>query len=123
MSAILLLFVVTFFKKQQVNKAEQSRLREAGAQLAPVGFHLQGPAKPQEMGVGPLRMWPGGLCVSRWVVISVTLGGAVSIQRSYTHSLSVPAPPSCFPASWHILLLTHTQSFLFMHSLSVNLTH
>jgi hypothetical protein len=49
----------------QVNKAEQARLREAGAQLAPVGFHLQGPAKPQEMGVGPLRMWPGGLCVSR----------------------------------------------------------
>jgi hypothetical protein len=26
-----------------------------------------GPAKPQEMGVGPLRMWPGGLCVSRCV--------------------------------------------------------
>jgi len=25
----------------------------------------QGPAKPREMGVGPLRMWPGGLCVSR----------------------------------------------------------
>lgn len=26
---------------------------------------FQGPAKPKEMGVGPLRMWPGGLCVSR----------------------------------------------------------
>jgi hypothetical protein len=51
----------------QVNKNEQNRLRQAGAQLAPLGFHLQGPAKPQEMGVGPLRMWPGGLCVSRWV--------------------------------------------------------
>lgn len=49
----------------QVNKSEQNRLRQSGAQLAPLGFHLQGPAKPQEMGVGPLRMWPGGLCVSR----------------------------------------------------------
>ncbi len=25
----------------------------------------QGPAKPGEQGVGPLRLWPGGLCVSR----------------------------------------------------------
>ena len=49
----------------QANKAEQNRLRQGGAQLAPLGFHLQGPAKPQEMGVGPLRLWPGGLCVSR----------------------------------------------------------
>lgn len=49
----------------QVNKGEQARLRDAGANLAPLGFHLQGPARPQEMGVGPLRMWPGGLCVSR----------------------------------------------------------
>lgn len=39
----------------QGNKEEQARLRQAGAQLAPLGFHLQGPAKPQEMGVGPLR--------------------------------------------------------------------
>jgi hypothetical protein len=57
----------------QVNKAEQERLRQEGAQLAPVGFHLQGPAKPQEMGVGPLRMWPGGLCVSRYGVWGVCL--------------------------------------------------
>jgi hypothetical protein len=26
-------------------------------------------AKPQEMGVDPLCMWPGGLCDSRWVGI------------------------------------------------------
>lgn len=41
----------------QANKEEQQRLKRAGAQLAPLGFHLQGPAKPQEMGVGPLRLW------------------------------------------------------------------
>ncbi|KAF6260285.1 phosphatase 2C-like domain-containing protein [Scenedesmus sp. NREL 46B-D3] len=56
---------ITYSHRIQVNKNEQNRLRQAGAQLAPLGFHLQGPAKPQEMGVGPLRMWPGGLCVSR----------------------------------------------------------
>lgn len=49
------------------NKDEQARLRQAGQQLAPLGFHLQGPAKPGEPGVGPLRLWPGGLCVSRSV--------------------------------------------------------
>jgi hypothetical protein len=29
----------------EVNKHKQNRLRQAGAQLAPLGFHLQGPAK------------------------------------------------------------------------------
>ena len=49
----------------QANASERARLRAGGALLAPLGFHLQGPAKPNEMGVGPLRMWPGGLCVGR----------------------------------------------------------
>lgn len=49
------------------NVEEQARLRAAGCQLAPLGFHLQGPARPNELGVGPLRLWPGGLCVSRSV--------------------------------------------------------
>lgn len=49
-------------KPLQANTEEQERLRSAGAQLAPLGCHLQGPAKPREMGVGPLRLWPGG-CV------------------------------------------------------------
>lgn len=51
----------------QSNVDEQTRLRAAGCQLAPLGFHLQGPARPNELGVGPLRLWPGGLCVSRSV--------------------------------------------------------
>ena len=29
------------------------------------GVHLQGAAKPGAPGLGPLRVWPGGLCVSR----------------------------------------------------------
>ncbi|KXZ54621.1 hypothetical protein GPECTOR_4g686 [Gonium pectorale] len=51
----------------QSNPDEQSRLRLAGCTLAPLGFHLQGPARQGELGVGPLRLWPGGLCVSRSV--------------------------------------------------------
>ena len=44
---------------------EQARLREAGCTVASMGFHLQGPATAGEPGVGPLRVWPGGLCVAR----------------------------------------------------------
>ncbi|PNW77853.1 hypothetical protein CHLRE_10g454450v5 [Chlamydomonas reinhardtii] len=51
----------------QSNPEEQARLRGAGCTLAPLGFHLQGPARQGELGVGPLRLWPGGLCVSRSV--------------------------------------------------------
>ncbi|GFH28620.1 PPM-type phosphatase domain-containing protein [Haematococcus lacustris] len=68
----------------QSNLDEQTRLKAAGQQLAPLGFHLQvgqdqaqgrgtqqqpagNQAKPGEPGVGPIRLWPGGLCVSRAV--------------------------------------------------------
>lgn len=44
---------------------EQSRLRGSGCNVASMGFHLQGPATAGEPGVGPLRVWPGGLCVAR----------------------------------------------------------
>lgn len=47
------------------NKKEQTRCKSAGLIVAPLGTHLQGPAKTGEVGVGPLRIWPGGLCVSR----------------------------------------------------------
>lgn len=49
------------------HEAERQRLRNAGCQVMQLGFHLQGPARPGEQGVGPLRIWPGGLCVSRSV--------------------------------------------------------
>lgn len=51
----------------QTHDAERQRLRSAGCQVAQLGFHLEGPARPGEPGVGPLRIWPGGLCVSRSV--------------------------------------------------------
>lgn len=49
----------------QDNLGERTRIMDAGRQVAHLGFHLQGPARPGEPGVGPLRIWPGGLCVSR----------------------------------------------------------
>ena len=51
----------------QTHELERQRLRNAGCQVAQLGFHLEGPARPGEPGVGPLRIWPGGLCVSRSV--------------------------------------------------------
>ena len=30
-----------------------------------LGFHLRGPVKDGESGLGPVRIWPGALCVSR----------------------------------------------------------
>ena len=45
--------------------SEKERLLTAGCTLAQLGFHLEGPARPKEPGFGPLRIWPGGLCVSR----------------------------------------------------------
>ncbi|GAX80484.1 hypothetical protein CEUSTIGMA_g7922.t1 [Chlamydomonas eustigma] len=56
---------VTFSHRIQGCSVEQQRLEKAGCRMAQLGFHLQGPAKPGEPGVGPLRIWPGGLCVSR----------------------------------------------------------
>lgn len=56
---------LTHSHRLQVNKTEVKRCETGGGFVAPLGFHLQGPAKPNEMGVGPLRLWPGGLCVSR----------------------------------------------------------
>ncbi|KAG1670124.1 hypothetical protein FOA52_013700 [Chlamydomonas sp. UWO 241] len=49
----------------QSHESERVRLKAQGCTIAALGFHLQGPAKPGEPGVGPLRIWPGGLCVSR----------------------------------------------------------
>ena len=73
---------ITCSHRIQANKAEQNRLRQGGAQLAPLGFHLQGPAKPNEMGVGPLRLWPGGLCVSRSIGVPVRASAASMLSAA-----------------------------------------
>lgn len=45
--------------------AEKQRLMKANVQLAPLRASLSGPAEVGETGYGPLRVWPGGLAVSR----------------------------------------------------------
>ena len=49
----------------QHHLAEQSRLKAAGTYIAPISVYMDGAAEPDEPGYGPLRAWPGGLCVSR----------------------------------------------------------
>ncbi|GAX80480.1 hypothetical protein CEUSTIGMA_g7918.t1, partial [Chlamydomonas eustigma] len=51
----------------QDNSSECQRMRSLGSKVASLGLHLQGPAEPGERGVGPLRCWPGGLCVGRGI--------------------------------------------------------
>ncbi|CAD7701369.1 unnamed protein product [Ostreobium quekettii] len=47
------------------SKLEQGRLLKAGVSVAPMSLSLSGPAKHGEEGSGYLRVWPGGLAVSR----------------------------------------------------------
>jgi serine/threonine protein phosphatase PrpC len=49
------------------HRAERRRVEEMGAQVAPVSMYGAGPANSAAEGVGPLRVWPGGLCLSRAV--------------------------------------------------------
>jgi hypothetical protein len=79
------------------NKKEQSRMKSAGLIVAPLGTHLQGPAKPGEVGVGPLRIWPGapGLAAAAgWCC------GAARQARSWGRGAgtsSSGAAPCCAP--------------------------
>ncbi|KAG1678010.1 hypothetical protein FOA52_000805 [Chlamydomonas sp. UWO 241] len=48
------------------SQLENQRLTAAGCHLAQLSMDLQGPTRGKnEVGVGPVRLWPGGLCVSR----------------------------------------------------------
>lgn len=47
------------------NKHEEDRLRKNGLHVAPLRETLDGPARVGEKGYGPLRVWPGGLAISR----------------------------------------------------------
>ncbi|CAD7697041.1 unnamed protein product [Ostreobium quekettii] len=51
--------------KIDINVKEQERLKDAGRQVTQLGIDLYRPAEDGERGVGPLRVWPCGLAVSR----------------------------------------------------------
>lgn len=47
------------------HKGERARCEAMGAIVAPAAMWGSGPADDYSSGVGPLRIWPGGLCLSR----------------------------------------------------------
>lgn len=49
------------------NQSERRRVEGNGASIAPVCASGMGPAKDVNNGVGPLRIWPGGVCLSRGI--------------------------------------------------------
>ena len=58
-------FPITKSHRLDDNPHEQQRLRRAGVTIAPLCSTMNGPAQRDTMGYGPLRVWPGGLAVSR----------------------------------------------------------
>jgi serine/threonine protein phosphatase PrpC len=48
-----------------MNKSDRKRVELTGAIVAPVCMSGVGPADAYSKGLGPLRVWPGGLCISR----------------------------------------------------------
>ena len=58
---------MTVSHRLQDNPAERARSIAAGHCLAPLSLTMEGPAKAGQPGIGPLRVWPGGLCVARGI--------------------------------------------------------
>eukprot|EP00210_Caulerpa_lentillifera_P006275 g5994.t1 len=56
---------VTTSDKIDTNQSEQSRLRRCGNQISALSEDYFRPAMSHEEGIGPLRVWPCGLAVSR----------------------------------------------------------
>jgi len=59
--------VLTVDHRVATFEADRERVEEAGAQVASLSPQGNGPAESRAVGVGPLRIWPGGLCLSRAV--------------------------------------------------------
>jgi serine/threonine protein phosphatase PrpC len=59
------LFQLTCDHRVASNKADRRRVELTGSVVAPVSMSGSGPADAYTAGLGPLRVWPGGLCISR----------------------------------------------------------
>lgn len=70
------------------NPTEQQRLRARGLLVSPLAAHMKGPARDGEMGLGPLRLWPGGLCVAR--SIGDSDAGPMVVPLPHLRQLLVP---------------------------------
>ena len=70
------------------NLSERKRLLKAGAYMAPISSNMNGAASEGDPGLGPLRIWPGGLCVSRGIGdIDV---GPVVIAKPHIRQVVIP---------------------------------
>lgn len=58
-------YELTTSHKIDTNKGEQTRLKDVGKIIKPLSQDLFQPAEDDEQGVGPMRVWPCGLAVSR----------------------------------------------------------
>lgn len=56
---------MTCCHKVHTNQSEQQRLLDWGATVDSLSQFMLGPPREGEMGIGPLRAWPGGVAVSR----------------------------------------------------------
>lgn len=72
------------------NQSERRRVEGNGALIAPVCASGIGPAKDVNNGVGPLRIWPGGVCLSRGIG-DFDVG---SVIVPWPHVTQVMIPPS-----------------------------
>lgn len=59
--------ILTMDHRIQTHEADRIRCEQAGAVIASLCQQGTGPADNRASGVGPLRIWPGGLCLSRAV--------------------------------------------------------
>jgi serine/threonine protein phosphatase PrpC len=99
----------------QEGMPEHDRLRAAGAQVARMALHGRGPAKPEERGVGPLRLWPGGLCVSRSV--GDLDAGALVVPVPHIKQVRCLLTEAC-DAQWHRVAWGASQAGWPQHSTS-----
>lgn len=74
------------------NEDEEERLNAAGAYVARLKFDLSGPAAPGQLGCGPLRLWPGGLHMSR--AIGDGDCGQLVLPHPYIQQVWLPRRPS-----------------------------
>lgn len=72
------------------HKAERRRVEAMGAIVAPLAMWGTGPADDYASGIGPLRIWPGGLSISR-AIGDFDVGDAV---LPFPHVMQVMVPPT-----------------------------
>ncbi|PSC76687.1 putative phosphatase 2C 15 isoform X1 [Micractinium conductrix] len=82
--------MLTVDHRVATHKGERRRVEAMGNTIAPIDFSGSGPASRVDNGVGPLRIWPGGLCLSR-AIGDFDVGDAVI---PFPHVMQVMVPPT-----------------------------